>query len=54
MDLSNVTFMDSSGLHALITAHSDDGDRLRMILSPAVARLIDLVGLRDKLPIIEG
>ena len=54
VDLSEVTFMDSSGLHALVVAHEDHGERLGIILSPPAARLIDLVGLRDTLPIIEG
>ena len=54
VDLSGVTFIDSSGLQALLAAHENDGERLRIILSPAASRLVDLAGLRDTLPIIEG
>ncbi len=55
IDLADVTFIDSTGLHALLDAHThDEHHRLRIILSPAAARLIDLVKLRDRLPIIEG
>ena len=55
IDLADVTFIDSTGLQALLDAHADDQKRrLRIILSPAAARLIDLVRLRNRLPIIEG
>jgi anti-sigma B factor antagonist len=55
IDLAQVSFIDSTGLHALLAAASADTDqRLRIILSEPAARLIDLVKLRDTLPIIEG
>ena len=55
IDLAGVTFIDSTGLHTLLDAHAGDHDeRLRIMLGPAVARLIDIVNLRDHLPIIEG
>ena len=55
IDLADVTFIDSTGLHALLDAHTqDEHQRLRIILSPVAARLIDVVKLRDRLPIIEG
>ena len=54
VDPSAVTFMDSTSLHALVEAHQADRERLRIILSPPAARLIDLLGFRRRLPIIEG
>jgi len=52
IDLTNVTFMDSSGLHALIDAYENDAERLRIVLGPAAARVIDITGVRDRLPIV--
>jgi anti-anti-sigma factor len=54
LDLSDVTFMDSTGLHALLSACDNDDQRLRIILSAAAARVIDIAALRDRLPIIDG
>jgi anti-anti-sigma factor len=55
IDLADVTFIDSTGLDALLDAHVEDEEqRLRIILGPATAYLIDLARLRDRLPIIEG
>ena len=54
VDLSGVTFLDSSGLHALLDIHEADPGRLRIILSRPAARVIDLCKLRATLPIIEG
>lgn len=54
LDLSKVTFMDSSGLHALLGAHKNDSGRLRIIISPAVTRVIDISGVRGLLPIVQG
>ena len=49
LDLSDVTFMDSSGL-AVLVEHArlsmQDGDRLRLTMSPDVESLLDLSGLR--------
>ena len=49
LDLSDVTFMDSSGLgvlleHARLSAAN--GNRLRLTSSPSVEALLDLSGLR--------
>ncbi|MFF7975690.1 anti-sigma factor antagonist [Streptomyces sp. NPDC007905] len=50
LDVSGVTFMDSSGINALITAHQAAeslGGWLRLAgPSPSVSRLIEIVGLR--------
>src|SRR4051794_10747448 len=51
LDLAEVSFIDSTGLRALIDAASEDGSRLRMIPNPALLRLLDLTGLQDHLPI---
>jgi stage II sporulation protein AA (anti-sigma F factor antagonist) len=44
-DLSGVTFIDSTGLRALLTANEGLDGRLRLIASPACTRLLELVGL---------
>lgn len=53
VDMSEVAFMDSSGLRALIDAHREAEQSLRrlMITNPSsvVLRLIDLSGLQDVL-----
>jgi anti-sigma B factor antagonist len=54
LDLSAVSFIDSSGLHALLQAAEHHGDRLRIIPSRACLRLLDIAGLRDLLPLIDG
>ena len=56
VDLSGVTFIDSSGLGALVELHTRlrrDGRRLAVIApgGSAPAVLIDLAGLRSRLPI---
>ncbi len=55
VDLTELSFIDSTGIHLLIRMHTAcaDGDRLRMISgSRAVERMLDLTGVRDRLPII--
>jgi anti-anti-sigma factor len=55
LDLSGLTFIDSSGLRLVLEANDRCGgeaDRLRVIAgSPALERLIDIVGLRGTLPL---
>ena len=49
--------MDSTGLHLLLrmTAACKDADRLRVVNgSSAVVRLLDVSGVRDRLPIISS
>jgi anti-anti-sigma factor len=55
LDLSELEFIDSTGLRTLMIAAEEagsDGDKLRVrrSLSPAVERLLDLTGLADRLP----
>ncbi|HEX4034005.1 MAG TPA: STAS domain-containing protein [Solirubrobacteraceae bacterium] len=56
LDLSGLAFIDSTGLRLVIDTNErcggEDG-RLRLIAgSPAVERLLDIVGLRERLPLI--
>ena len=54
LDLSGVSFLDSMGVSAIVRgalrsrAH---GDRLSVVTSPAVDRVIDLCGLRGRIPL---
>jgi anti-anti-sigma factor len=54
LDFQRVTFMDSTGLHALIDAHEQLDGRLRIMPSPPVARLIEITDLHDQLPVINS
>ena len=48
VDLEAVTFMDSSGVHALVTAHQSAPERLRLgSVHPAVQRVLEITGLLD-------
>ncbi len=54
LDLSQVSFLDSTGLSALVRGalrSSENGNRLSVVSSPAVDRVVDLCGLRDRLPL---
>ncbi len=56
LDLSGISFIDSSGLRVLVdaaaaAAREDTHARLRIISSPSVDRVVDLSGLRDHLPL---
>ena len=55
LDLSGVSFLDSMGISAIVRGalrSSANGDRLRVVSSPAVDRVIDLCGLRGRLPLV--
>ncbi len=57
VDLTQLSFMDSSGIALLIRMNGAcaDADRLRVINgSRAVERLLDLTGVRARLPIISS
>ncbi len=56
LDLSGVTFMDSTGVAVLVeyTARSRaDGDRIRILAGPAVARVLEVSGTGAHLPLID-
>jgi anti-sigma B factor antagonist len=56
LDMTAVSFMDSSGLRLLIIAAErarDQGRRLSIVPSRAVSLVIDQVGLRAALPLVE-
>ena len=52
LDMSGVTFMDSSGLKALLLATRDLGAGLAVVVTPgsSVERLIVLAGVADRIP----
>ena len=56
LDMTAVSFMDSSGLRLLIIAAErarDEERQLSIVPSSAVSLVIDQVGLRATLPIVE-
>jgi anti-sigma B factor antagonist len=56
VDLTELAFMDSTGLNALLEMYNvcEHADRLRVINgSPTVERLFDITGLRKRLPVID-
>jgi anti-sigma B factor antagonist len=53
VDLSELTFMDSSGMRAVLRLHAQlsDGCRLELLPgSPAVQRIFELTGMSEALP----
>jgi anti-sigma B factor antagonist len=57
VDLTELSFMDSTGIHLLVRMYAvcADADRLRVINgSRAVERVLEVSGLRARLPIISG
>jgi anti-anti-sigma factor len=52
LDLEQVSFIDSTGLTALLAAIEDSAGRLRVMrsLSPAVERMLEVSGLMANLP----
>jgi anti-anti-sigma factor len=51
VDLSDVTFIDGCGLHALLDARENLDGRLRIIPSEPCMRLFDIAGATDRLPL---
>jgi anti-anti-sigma factor len=50
LDLSGVTFMDSTGLHALVDQQARLGERFRIVaIAPVVRRLFELTSLTSLL-----
>jgi anti-sigma B factor antagonist len=57
VDLTELSFIDSAGIHLLlrINAACKAAERLRIINgSPAVVQVLDISGVRDRLPIISS
>ncbi len=55
LDLSQVTFIDSSGIGVLVEAAQSaeaGGHELRIIGCPAIDRVIEITGLRERLPLV--
>ena len=54
LDVSEVTFIDSTGLRALLwAAHHDEGDRLRVRCGAgAVRRMVEMTGIERSLRLI--
>ena len=53
VDLRDVEFIDTSGLHVLQWAYDQHGEQLQIVLGDAASRLIDVAGFRDRLPIVD-
>lgn len=54
LDLSGITFIDSTGLRLIVAASvrsSEHGGQLSIVPSPAVDRVIDLCDIRGQLPL---
>jgi anti-sigma B factor antagonist len=54
LDLTAVTFIDSSGLAVVLRANDALAGRLSVAASPACERLFDIVGVRGMLPLVGG
>jgi anti-sigma B factor antagonist len=58
IDVSRVTFMDSSGLRVLLAAHhraQEQGWDFALVRgSEAVERLLEVAGLAGRLPLVDG
>lgn len=52
LDLSGVTFIDASGLHALLKAHTDLQGRLRIVPNERCLRVAEMAGVSARLPFI--
>lgn len=52
LDLSDISFIDSTGIHAVLEAAQRGPDRVRIIPSAVCLRLFDIVGLTARLPLI--
>jgi anti-anti-sigma factor len=57
VDLSQLAFMDSSGLRLILAAHARsqaDSDRMRLVRGPRrVQRVFELTGMESRLPFVD-
>jgi len=51
LDLSGISFIDSTGLQLLLRLSERSAGRLEIIGSPALDRLLQITGVRDQLPL---
>jgi anti-anti-sigma factor len=58
VDMSELDFIDSTGIALLVTAigHDGDGSRLRFVNSQATAvtKVLEMTGVADRLPFVEA
>jgi anti-anti-sigma factor len=58
VDMRELTFIDSTGIAIVVTAlgRDSDGRRLRFLPSkaPAVSRVLQLTGVEERLPLLDG
>ena len=52
LDLSDISFIDSTGIQAVVEIARRAPDRVRIIASPACVRVLEVVGLADQLPLV--
>ena len=51
LDLEGITFIDSTGLQLLLRISDRGSGRLEIISSPALERLLEVTGVRERLPL---
>jgi anti-sigma B factor antagonist len=55
IDLTETTFMDSAGIHALVRAHNRTGRDVAVICGPGpVLRALELLGLTEPLSVVSS
>jgi anti-anti-sigma factor len=54
LDLTSVTFIDSSGLHALVDADEHLNGRLRIVAGEACLRVSTIAGIAGRLPLVDS
>ena len=53
IDLSQVTFIDSTGVRLLLLMTERCDGALGMVLSPQVDRVVEITGIRPSLPVVQ-
>jgi stage II sporulation protein AA (anti-sigma F factor antagonist) len=54
LDLTKVTFFDSAAIHALVRLSERFGDRMEVVPSPPVRRVLDIAGLGEQPWLLAG